>query len=200
MRDTYTSENHRDFNARYANTFGWLIQGSRQNLVQMLDGDAERFLFTMGTAQTYTAYIDGGAVFEFIPVKMGWFNTKDGNIVFLERHPARQWKRGICQDNTWAYKWESYGVVAERITYQLLESIFVSPITTTKEYILEKIEARKPVAISQHFAIANGYVYFFKNTIGTMKDNTIKLNNSNIKQELSDCIRRLGLEWSINDD
>lgn len=200
MRDTYTSENHRDFNARYAHTYGWLIQGQRRSLVFMEDGDEERFLFTAGTLQTYTAYIDGGAVFEFIPVKMGWFNSKDGEIVFLERHPARQWKRGICADNTWAYKYTPYGVTAERISYQLLASIFTTPIEVNKDFVVAKVEAKLPVALSQHFAIADGDIYFFKTPIGSMKNNIITLSNTTVKQELSDCIRRMGLPWSIAND
>ena len=199
MRDTYTSENHRDFNARYSHTYGWLIQGDRRNLVYMLEGDEERFTFTTGAAQTYTAYINGGAVFEFIPIKMGWFNASDGRIIFLERHPARQWKRGICGDNTWAYTYTSDwgGIGAERITYDLLKSIFVTPFTID---VVSKVTANQPVAISQHFAIANGRVFFYKTQVGVYNQGQIKLTNTIMQQELSDCIRRKGLPWSITND
>jgi hypothetical protein len=200
MRDTYTSENHRDFNARYAYTFGWLVQGDKQSLVHLQEGDEECFKFTKGTTQTYTAYIDGGAIFEFIPIKMGWFNANDGHIIFLERHPARQWKRGICTENTWAYIHTPWGIVAERVSYQLLESIFVNPIKVDKELILNKVNASLPVALSQHFAVANRAVYLYKTIIATIDNNVITMRNDIVKQELSDCIRRLGLDWSIKSE
>lgn len=201
MRDSYTSENHRDFNARYAHTYGWLIQGDKRSLVFMEEGDEERFTFTTGGLQRYTAYIDGGAVFEFIPIKMGWFNASDGRIIFLERHPARQWKRGICGDNTWAYSYASWGGIgAERVTYELLKSIFVDAPVITNLDIIAKTISKQPVALSQHFALANGNVFFYKTSVGAFNNGQIKLTNTIMQQELSDCIRRSGLPWSIAND
>ncbi len=198
MRDTYTSENHRDFNARYAGTYGWLVQGGNRSLVHMIEGNDEFFTFNMGTSQTYKAYIDGGAVFEFIPIKMGWFNTNDGEVCFLERHPARQWKRGICESNTWVIAMRTYGLHGSQLNYKKLASIYLNPINTTKDYILARRNANTPVALSQHFSVsAVGEVYFYKTPVGVCNKDQIDLHVDAVKQELSDCIRRLELPWSV---
>ncbi len=198
MRDTYTSKNHRDFNARYAGTYGWLVQGGNHSLVYMIEGNEEFFTFNMGTSQTYKAYINGGAVFEFIPIKMGWFNTNDGEVVFLERHPARQWKRGICESNTWVFTMSTDGLYNSQLNYKRLASIYINPINVTKDFIVARRNVNAPVALSEHFSVSSvGEVYFYKAPVGIFNRDKIDLHVDAVKQELSDCIRRLELPWSV---
>lgn len=197
MQDTYTSSNHRDFNARYSHTYGWLVKNNTKLLVYLLEGDNDYLSFRTDTTHVYRANINAGTIFEFIPIKQGWFNSSDNQVVFLQRIPARQWKRGICSENTRASILASYPHSTD-LDYKLLYSLLVNPINITKDFIVNNVNNGLPVALSNYFAISNKQeVYFYHQNIGVFSKNTIVLNDNLVLQELSDCVNRLNLNWTI---
>lgn len=192
MIDSYTTHNHHDFNARYSNTYGWLLRedNGKPLFVHLIEADGERLYFDIGTDFKYHAEVDGGARFEFIPVNKGWFATTDDDLVFLCRLPARQWKRGISENNTRATS--LLGMRSVRITYDLLESIFNAKDIFPKETSVGTL-------ISRHFVISkSGVVYFYNQSVGVFDKGTIILDTGlNITQELNDAIKRANLNYSV---
>ena len=192
MIDSYTTNNHHDFNARYSNTYGWLLRDDKEKplFVHLIEADGERLYFDSGTDFKYHAEVDGGVRFEFIPVNKGWFTTTNGDVVFLCRLPARQWKRGISEHNTRATS--LHGMRGLRINYDLLASIFNANDKGAKE-------VRNGTLISRHFVISNtGVVYFYNQSVGVFDKGTIILDTGrNITQELNDAIKRANLNYSV---
>lgn len=194
MIDSYTSSNHHDFNARYAGTYGWLLSdkvSGERSFVHLIEADGERLTFDMGGSLVYNTNINSGVRFQFIPVSRGWFASKDGRVLFLERIPARQWKRGISSQNTTVR--DSNGLMGVKLTYAVLSDIF------TKDDHRSPYKPSEPYCISQHFAI-NPYnqVYCFNIHVGDLKGNTITLNDTlSVAQELRDAIRRANLAFLV---
>jgi hypothetical protein len=197
MIDTYTSQNHRDFNSRYSHTYGWLVKKETKTLVYLHEGNEQNLVFTIGDSPYYTAKIDSGVLFEFIPIKRGWFNTKN-NSVILERVPNRQWKRGICEGNTQALQFGKYGLSNINLDYFLLSEIFVNTTLITNTFVLNRIKNKLPVVLNNFFALdTNNSLYFYSLPIGKIENSTITLSNTMCEQELKDCIRDLNLNWSV---
>jgi hypothetical protein len=198
MKDTLTSLNHQDFKARYVNTFGWLLKddGTRE-LVHVENSNEDRVYFNAGGGKSYHANVDAGVHFEFIPVNRGWFNATDGNVYYLQRQPARQWKRGICDSNT--AMWSITNMNAPlKVTLAKLQTIFVEGWNNWQIKNISQI----PYAISRAFAISpTQLVYFYNQPVGTYSNGVISLDDTSIYQELSDTIRRryLGIKVEIHD-
>lgn len=190
MLDTLTSENYRDFSARYANTFGWLVDGKRQ-FVHVLRVADERVYFTNATGMEYHAKMDHGVNFEFIPVDRGWFNDINGNPWLLSRVPARQWKRGISETNTMMY--DGHSLRTFHVNYERLSKVFSDKFTE-----LNYSKEIKPTgAWSKHFAVTKHGLHFYDQLIGSYNPKTqeIVLTSDIVKQELTDLINRNG--WSV---
>jgi hypothetical protein len=189
MRDSLTSANHRDFGARYAGTYGWLVKPTGNMFVYLEDVENLRIHFKVfGSDHRYHAKIDAGVEFEFVPVDHGWFNTDDEDESYLlERVPARQWKRGIAQTNTIWYSLKE-PTYSNTIRFDILNQIFTS-----------KAGYRRSItwgtALSKHFAIDKwGIMWFYREKIGVYNkaENLISLNTDLVRQELVDLLRRRG--------
>jgi hypothetical protein len=190
MLDTLTSDNYRDFSARYTHTFGWLITGYAKRLVHILRVGDDRVYFTDSTGMEYHAKSDAGINFEFIPVDHGYFNGKDGNTYLLNRIPARQWKRGIASSNTEIINFGNWR--ATSVNYANLALIFNDEFKTfnyPKEFQFG--------ALSKHFAIhpKNKQVWMYDRHIGQFNDKVITLYSDLVQQELTDLMNRNG--WDI---
>jgi hypothetical protein len=194
MLDTYTTNNHTDFNARYSNTYGWMLPdgvGGRKVFVYLKEVDGLYLYFTTGSSMVYNAKIDQGVMFNFIPVDRGWFTTQGGSVLFLQRVPERQWKRGISPNNTRITNIE--GMFSEKLSYTLLEAIF------SNEGTIMPYKKGSPFRISKHFAISSHQnVYFYNQHIGYLVDDTLEIGKQHlVEQELSDAINRNNLTFKV---
>lgn len=189
MLDTLTSENHRDFNARYRGTYGWLVDENKvKTFVYISNVNADEVTFTTMEGGRYHAYADKEVMFEFLPVTRGWFRGKSGNKYLLTRRPARQWHRGICANNTSILM---FNEVFNKPTYIDFGSVVMGDIFN-KNKDAEKYVCANNEIFSKQFAIFNGQLFFFERVIGMYKDNTIALSEeaSFLKQELQDIAKR----------
>jgi len=191
MKDTLTSRNHQDFRARYSGTYGWYTHNDTRKLVRINDSDRYQVTFGDDSDFNYTVKVDSGINFEFIPVDKGWFNSKSGQVYFLCRHPARQWKRGIHPDNTLVYNIKQMSF-NQGLSFEVLSDIFQDGFNNW-EY-----KTTGDRALSKHFAIdSKNRVWFYNREIGVIDGSTIKLNNDLVYQELTDTLRRKGYNYKV---
>jgi len=197
MIDTPTTANLQDFKQRYSGVLGWYISEEDKSkiLVTVASVGNERVAFRDQHGGTYYAIVNGGCRFEFLPVEKSWRNTED-TCFFLSRIPARQWKRGICADNTsityaetllgeWARNEENWQIRIFRI---------FSFNNTYKEEVLKFLEGKRSVvAVSPHFAILRDKVFLHNICIGDYKNKVITLHSDMLLQELTDTLRRTGI-------
>ncbi len=191
MKDTLTRENAHDFSQRYAQTYGWLINENKRDFVYITEVGGNACYFTKGSDVLYHAVIDSNVFFEFIPVDKGWFNTNDGKLIFLQRHPARQFKRGIAEGNTNAFTPDNR---VTKLSYKLLSTIFVDGFDNWAHTDLSKIGA-----ISKHFAVTDkeGTIMMYNAPIGKFINGVIVLNDDLFKQELQDTLRRKNIDVKV---
>lgn len=194
MKATYTRYNARDFIQRYVDTYGWLLrdEGSRK-FVHITRAEEGRLYYETDGTSEYYATQDRGQVFEFIPVKKGWFNTSNGEAVLLSRVPARQWKRGISGSNTDIRRLVNGEFLLQRfVDYKELSSIF------NDDFNKNNYPAKFDIgAISKHFCIdKNNQLWFYDSNVGKLEADTFILDNNIIEQELRDLIKRRG--WKFN--
>lgn len=191
MIDTLTAQNRNDFSQRYRGAFGWLVkEDSARKLVHITDVQADRVIFSTSEDSGFFALSNKGVQFEFLPVTRGFIPTKK-NVYLLNRHPARQFQRGISEGNT------TLSVVLNRgnaiyptlLNLEGLSQVFEHPISY-KESVTKYLEQDDPVcALSLHFAIAGKNLYFLGRPAGSVEKTTITPMTL-IKQELQDLINR----------
>ena len=205
MLDSLTTSNHRDFNQRYNNTFGWYIDKDKNKkilvLVNGVDEGRASFIDSSGTQ--YYSYADSGVQFEFIPVNRGFFNGKKDHVYLLERVPQRQWHRGISASNTLATMITTNNEDGScrfrncNIHFPVLTEVFEQQHSVNEKIdTLLKGKARC-VALSRHFAIAGNNVMFFREKVGTFENNRIKLSNDLVSQEIMDVVKRQNLKLEV---
>lgn len=188
MIDTLTTENAHDFTRRYVDTYGWLLKENTRRFVYINRVDETSVRFSTEDGLSYTANVDRGILFEFLPVDRGWFLGRSGTLYYLERHPARQWKRGISPSNT-----RIWSIINGRFSQLDLSFVQLHDIFVNNEPHKVNLPVKLPIAMSRTFAIANDRgVYFFDIKIGeyNIKTQTIVLANSHVLQELRDVISR----------
>jgi hypothetical protein len=159
--------------------------------VHLREADGVNMYFDTGGSMLYSAKINSGVMFSFIPVDRGWFTAKDGRVLFLQRVPERQWKRGISSNNTRVTNID--GMYTEKLTYPVLESIFMRD-----ETIMPYAKGR-PFRISKHFAVSSKQdVYFYNQHIGFLEDDTIEIDKAHpLEQELCDAIKRNNVQFKV---
>ena len=198
MIDSLTRANHGDFNRRYVQTYGWLLNNDKKKLVYVTNSDDMYVYFRTGGDMEYHAVRDTGVQFEFIPVNRGWFNTYDSsNVYYLQRVPARQWKRGISSGNTQIQHWvDGRGLMPIKMSYEILEKIF----NVGFDPHIPKDPMKTPVALSKDFAILGENIYFNDQVVGVRKENVLLLHTDLVQQELSDLINRRGYKYTVKVD
>lgn len=189
MIDTLRSDNAGDFSQRYVDTYGWLFLNGKKTLVYIVDCSRSRASFTLGASPTFHVNVDSGLEFEFIQVDRGWFNATDGKLYFLQRHPARQFKRGISESNT---QLRDSRLVPLSVTYQILSSIF----DPTFDYWNKK-DLDGTGALSKHFAVINGTIMFYTESIGKYADGTVTMSSTLFQQEFQDLLRRKNIDVKV---
>jgi hypothetical protein len=188
MRDTCSRGSIRDFRQRYQGTIGSFIKDSGDKMFVWITEVTDRQVeFQDTNGNTYTAIHDNGVTFEFTQVPLGWFNSSKGPL-FVCRRPARQYQRGISPGNTFII-----GVNGSTISVNL-ETI--ADIYTYSEKYSPTMMAW---ALSKHFAYNNNHFYFYNTVIGTIdqKTSVIKLKTNLYVQEVSDCVKRNGLPFTV---
>lgn len=191
MKATYTRYNARDFIQRYVDTYGWLLRdnGTRK-FVHIKQAEEGRLYYETDGSADFYALQDRGQIFEFIPVNKGWFNGTDGPV-FLNRVPARQWKRGISGSNTEIQKFKNKILINYILNYTELSKVFNDDFNI-KNYP----DTFKPGALSKHFCLVNNNLWFYDTVIGILEGTTFKLFNDIVSQELKDLIKRKG--WQLH--
>lgn len=191
MKDSLTTSNSGDFSQRYAGTYGWLHLEGKREFVYVADVDNRRCYFNKAGDVQYHANADTGVIFEFIPVDKGWFNTTDGKLYFLQRRPARQFKRGIAETNTGVFDDRMRQV---KLTYKLLATIFEDGFDAWSHKTLAR-----PGALSKHFAITdnNGTIMLYDAKIGQVVDGVVVLENNLFLQELQDTLKRKNMSAKV---
>jgi len=198
MKDTLTSNNHQDFRARYQGTYGYYVDPDTDKRlpVYVASSNQSRVTFNDIDGRELHVRADSGIEFEFIPVDRGFFQVED-QVFYLERVPARQWKRGICNENTRAYLLED---TLRNFAANYLEIISkMSPLDCRLGWYSNK--EGYPVALSKHFAISVANVlYFYNKEIGTVDHatNSIKLYNDMLLQEVTDLFRRNNMDVKVS--
>jgi hypothetical protein len=190
MIDTPTSNNIADFKQRYSGVFGWLLSEGVKKLVYISGVNSKQVTFTDAEGGNYFANINAGVEFEFAPVMRGWYNTPEG-VFYMCRIPARQWKRGVCVDNTHVGAGGSpdYQLVGDAWN----KAVF-SILSVSNPY---KINDLQYTAYSKHFANVYGRLYLYTKPIGVVVDNHVKLASPLFRQEFMDMCRRRNLEMVI---
>lgn len=182
MKVEFTSYGTRDFVQRYAETYGWLERNGKPNLLVKLLKITDSFLnFTDETGFEYTALSDRGNWFTFIPVVKGSYLYKD-TIVVVQRIPARQWRRGICEENTSIKTIEG---VSLDTNFEVLKAIFSPVQNTTIETFKHTLEGDR-VLFNPQFSIYKNRFYVYDNVIGTYESGKVMLNNDLFQQEITD--------------
>lgn len=198
MIDSLTSANHRDFGARYKGTWGYYLADSGNKLlVKVHEVSQKEVKFADIDGSIYTGFADMGLKFEFIPVNKGFFNG-DKCVYWFERIPARQWQRGISANNTHVSFFD--GNFAKANIEKAVDVVFNPQKSTLGVYESWRFYCdgkRSAVALSKHFALGDGMVFFYKQNIGTITDHTITLTQDVVAQELRDVIARNGLNIEV---
>lgn len=193
MKVEFTSRDFRDFAQRYQETYGWLERDGKPSiLVKLKSVREDKTIFIDKNSFEYAALSDRGNFFSFLPVSKGsylYLNT----IVVVQRIPARQWKRGICENNTSVRDLD--GVYYD-INFSLLETIFGNTENNTIKKFKETLVGDL-VLFNHQFSIYKNGVYVYNLYIGEYFQGTIKLINEIFAQELTDIITKERLPISI---
>lgn len=184
MLDTPTSDWIDDFSQRYSNTWCWYVDGNKKTLVRITRVNVQRVEFVDKDGWEFKANVDGGAVFEFSQVPSGWYIDQEEKPWLFQRRPARQWKRGICEQNTYTYTIVNDRLILVDLTPQSLLS-------------LENAGKTNSSVLSKFFCVTDSRVYCLNSMIGVREGNKISMLKPQFKQELSDAIRRSKNNYQI---
>lgn len=180
----FTSNGWRDFNQRYVETYGWYTSKDKEILVRVESATDSVATFVDADGIQYSANADKGVKFKFVPLNRALIPYKAG-VVLVERKPARQYKRGICAQNTRVRSITN--IIAPQLDFELINA-YINPTypVVTKHFTL----------INKAFCIAgNTYIYLYNMIIGHYNplNNSYSLIYPMFRQEFSDAVRDAGL-------
>lgn len=192
MIEQITSDNYREFSARYLGTIGFLRSKSNKKIVVSVDEITSKAVtVTDSEGVNYNLNSDTGCYLEFTQVPSQWYQPDENHIVFLTRKPERQWKRGINTENTSMMLPDGAGAVgiACRPTVTKLAAVL------TPEEEIGAFATHPEIKCglwSKYFAWAVNYVWVKDMLIGTVdhKAKEITLSYPQFNQELRDALVR----------
>ncbi len=187
MLEKFTSANAADFRQRYAQTYGWL-HSSTKRFVYVSDVERTVTHFEDVNGTPFNVKLDSALTFEFIPVTNGYYYGKDNKIYYLQRVPARQWRRGICDANTNILDINGFNIA---MNIKVLDNIFgvdEQPYTFI---------ADAACALSRHFAITDDHEVKFRNRVIGKRDKNKLIVDPIFYQEIVDTNRRLGFKFTV---
>jgi hypothetical protein len=169
MRDSFTRDNARDFQARYLGSYGHYIRDDGKSIPVFLSNmDDNTLYFTDLYGVEFNTVVNSGAVFEFMQMTRRLYAGLDGNIYLIERRPARQWTRGVSQNNTRAWLLtEKHGAVERGVEHTLMRNILVEMETKGKTNF----------KLTDQIAIVGSCLYLYNLVIGGYhkETNTVEL-------------------------
>lgn len=189
MKATLTSDNYRDFNQRYAQSYGYFIKSNGERLpVYMTDVNESAAYFQNLDGVEFSANCNSGVEFEFTQIARRIWLGFDGNLYCTSRVPRRQWQRGISNGNTSCYKLTKKGPVGIDITHNVMKNLmFNQGVNVIGNNIL----------LSEQFAICGEIVYLYTMCIGSYKpENKAIILDEKYKmfmQEISDAAKQFGI-------
>ena len=133
---------------------------------------------------------------EFILPKKSYFNDSQGQALMLFRIPARQYKRGVCSDNT--------SIV--QLTAEGTFEAYPLTVVTLTEYVGKQAYHKfaPPVgpsyAVTRRIAVAKcGHIFIDRTKVGTIDyaANTIKLGRELFEPEIRKAMRQHGQAFNI---
>jgi hypothetical protein len=195
MQDTLTSANWRDFHQRYRSTFGWLLNKGKETPVFIRDVSETTVTFQSLHGEEYFAYADKEVTFKFLPLKRRITIGGDGTVYSISRRPARQWRRGVCSDNTYIYRLSSSGPTGQRVDIATVKNIIAG-----QDYKLDP--KGNVVKLSDQFVIVGSLLYLYEYFIGQLNAPTGEISFIDPKykqftQELRDVIRDNKLNYKV---
>ena len=190
MKEEFKSRTYGDFSQRYQGTYGWFQKpAGGEILVKLIKVREESLKFQDKSGGEYTANADVGNVFSFLPTTKGAYLYGDGFVV-VKRVPARQYKRGICDDNTTIYNPISFLNIP--VGFEVLETVFTENIPEYipgKIFIADKVITFSPTA-----------VWLYENKIGKVGDGGTVVLHDKFKvfqQEVEDAIAKHSLPFGV---
>lgn len=194
MKAEYTREGWRDFSQRYSGTFGWYEGKEGPVLVRLESVDESSLYFKDVSGMGYTAHPSRGNVFSFLPVIKGSY-LYDGDVVVVERRPARQWKRGICIENTLIrnLKGNEY-----EVGFPILQKLFSGE--EDRSVLKFKNDGTLPMLLSNQFSVGKDYgIYLYNTLIGEvdLDNKKVKLEENLFQQEIEDLVTKHSLGWAV---
>ncbi|HET8685655.1 MAG TPA: hypothetical protein VFM18_03190, partial [Methanosarcina sp.] len=190
MHDSLTSNNWRDFQQRYQGTYGWLDNKGKEIPVHIQNVSDRMVTFQGLDGSEFFSYADKDVKFRFAPLRRRLIiGGRTKSLLYITRHPARQWSRGICDNNTKIYTCGPDGRArAVSVNARNVEDVLLG------ENINEAVtDGQRILKLGDTFAINGQYVWLYSTPIGTFADNTISLaprtGGDLFQQELRDIIR-----------
>ena len=188
MRDSCSIAAARDFRQRYQGTIASYVKDSGDKMFVWITEVTERQVeFQDCAGNPYTAIHGNGVTFEFTQVPLGWFNSSKGPV-FMCRKPARQYQRGIAHGNTKMFRGDTWAGM----------EISLTNIADVFTYAEKYSPLMTGWALSKHFAYVANRFYFYDTEIGRINaNNVIKLSADTYAQEVSDCVKRNSLPFTV---
>lgn len=187
MKDTYTSNNGRDFRQRYAGTYGKYTTDSGKTITVYVDELTEdEVIFNDANGAQMSAKIDSGVEFEFYPLNRR-LTDYNNTIIYSARKPERQWHRGVCSGNTKITDLSRSRDII--ISHSIVDSIYNSkqdPLHTYNQYLKG---VRKNFLLSDKFAVVNEFLYLYGVVVGHF-DGTQLNTEALFVQEVKDALAR----------
>lgn len=188
MKEEFVEEHWKDFQQRYQGTFGWFEKSAgNQVLVSLVKITPEALSFNDKAGFKYTAHPDKGNIFTFLPVEKGVYLTEEHGVVYVSRIPQRQWKRGICIDNTSIHSLTTSQQC--EVSFSLLESIFnQTPMlhVTENNRVFDRV-----------FSTTRNKLFVYNKEIGSMDITSIVLQDRLFLQEVNDMVRNCHLPHMV---
>lgn len=172
MRDTLTSANARDFQSRYLQSYGFYVDEIKDKKVPVFLKNMEgaTLYFEDLNKTEFNTRADRGAVFEFMQMTRRIYQGTTGALYYICRKPARQWQRGVCDNNTTAVLLTKEGPVPTSVNNTLMRDILI-----TSDLPAPKIGNLK---LSDQFCIVGDKAYLYNNVIGSYSEKAIRVDKS----------------------
>jgi hypothetical protein len=199
MIEVVTRERSPEMAARYQGTYGFLKNGAgKKILVNIINVDARFTTVQDSKGNDYTLASDTGCELEFTQVPSQWFQPDPKHIAYVTRRPERQYKRGICDNNTSMYIPNKSGsaLLFTETTPDRIEALF-GPVEENDSF---RTHTPHNCGLwSKFFAWVEEYVYAKDMLIGTVdhKAGEVTLHDDLFLQEVRDAIARSNAVYSV---
>jgi hypothetical protein len=198
MLEKFQSANSRDFRQRYEGTFGYFTNPvtKSKKLVKLTGVGDTSVSFTDKEGVKYEAVADRDLEFEFIPLERKLF-LSGGHLMYVERKPARQWSRGVCDNNTRITNLSTNIPVAVNFDRIQRSMEPVPDLYTQMQKIKNK--SAKSVLFNSFLGVHNDTLFLYGQAIGEadLETKTLKIREPLFLQEVLDSVRDTGHIFTV---